>query len=165
MHDSSFNEMRRALVRYLGDRFEEHLWVLDIGSRCVRGQPTYREIMPPAWLYMGSDIVPGPNVDMVQPAPYRIQILSAQYDLVISGQCLEHVEHPWLWMAEAARMLRPGGWCIVTAPWRWPVYRYPVDCWRILPDGLWALFESAGLAPVKTYIRRHDCWGIARKPV
>ena len=37
-------------------------------------------------------------------------------DLVIANQVLEHLKNVWLPMAEMARVLRPGGWLIVSVP-------------------------------------------------
>jgi len=88
MHRTSFDEMGRLLKKHLGDRFHEPLEVLDVGSRQVEDGfgKTYRDLMPRAWRYVGCDVVPGPNVDLVCLGPYRIRQASECYDLVISGQ-------------------------------------------------------------------------------
>ena len=96
--------------------------------------------------------------------PYRIESEAWAYDLVISGQCLEHVENPFRLVAEMARVLKPGGLMLLTAPWQHPIHRYPLDCWRILPDGMRALLADAGLKPLDTYTIENDCWGIGKKP-
>jgi 2-polyprenyl-3-methyl-5-hydroxy-6-metoxy-1,4-benzoquinol methylase len=61
--------------------------------------------------------------------------------VVISGQCLEHVRNPFRLVAEMARMLKPAGWIFLTAPTSWELHRCPLDYWRILPDGMDALFQ------------------------
>ena len=140
--------------------------ILDVESRRVEavgfGKP-YRDLMPPAWRYTGCDVEPGSNVDLVCLEPYRMQEEGDAYDLVLSGQCLEHVELPHRLVCEMARMCRPGGWLIVTAPWQWHYHPHPIDCWRILPDGMRALIRSSGLEPLEAYTRDNDCWGIGRK--
>ena len=165
MHRTSFDEMRRLLQKHLGDRFDEPLEVLDVGSRQVEDGfgKTYRDLMPPAWRYEGCDLVPGANVDLVSLCAYRIREAAECYDLVISGQCLEHVELPHLLVCEMARMCRPGGRVIVTAPWQWHYHPHPLDCWRILPHGMAALFRLAVLDVVETYLKATECWGISRK--
>ena len=165
MHETSFVEMGRVLERHLGGRFGEPLAVLDVGAMIARGgqQRSYRDVMPAAWRYTGCDLAAGPNVDLVQIGEYRIQEQGGQYDVVISGQCLEHVRRPWLLAREMGRMLKPGGWAFWTAPWRWRVHRFPLDCWRVLPDGMAVLLEEAGLDPVSTGIVARDCWGVGRK--
>ena len=163
---SSYLEMGRALKRHLDWRSAEPLAVLDVGAMTSHGglQRTYRAIMPAAWRYTGCDLAPGPNVDLVQVSEYRIRQEAELYDVVITGQCLEHVRRPWMLAAEMARMLKPGGFAFWTAPWSWGYHPYPVDCWRILPDGMTALMESVGLDCHQAYRIARDCWGIGRKP-
>ena len=98
MHQSSYDEMRDVLKRHLGGRELDALTVLDVGSRSVEDAfgKIYRDHMPPAWTYRGADVEPGKNVDIVAKGPYRIQDRGETFDVVISGQCLEHVELPHL---------------------------------------------------------------------
>ena len=166
MHASSWTEMKLVLDKHLGHRHGLALKVLDVGSMSVNANypHTYREHMDPAWTYVGCDIAAGKNVDLVQFSPYRIQDAPGEYDVGISGQCLEHVEYPWLLAQEMARMLRRRGLLILTAPWQYKVHRYPLDCWRLLPDGMAALLRYAGLRVIETYIRETDCWGVGVMP-
>lgn len=76
---------------------------------------------------------------------YMFPIPNNQYDVVISGQVIEHVSKIWLWMQEVARVVKPGGLVITINPVSWPYHDYPIDCWRIYPDGMRALYEHAGL--------------------
>ena len=165
MHPSSWKEMGRLLARHAGKLREQRLHVLDVGSMSVNADfpRTYREHMPPAWTYRGCDLLDGANVDFVMPGPYHIQDAPDFYDIVISGQCLEHVQLVWELMREMARVLRPAGLLIVTAPWSFHIHPYPVDCWRILPDGWSALAEWAALEVIDTHISRRDSWLVARK--
>jgi SAM-dependent methyltransferase len=156
-------EMKRLLGEHLDPNAK--LSILDVGSMDYGAAGyTYRTLMAPAWTYVGCDVKPGPNVDMVQVSEDTIQGPGAAYDVVISGQCLEHVKRPWRLVPEMARMLRPGGLLIVTAPWQWKVHRYPLDCWRILPDGMRVLLEDGGLTCAAAYIKASDCWGVGAKP-
>lgn len=77
--------------------------------------------------------------------PYRFPVDDAAYDVVLSGQVIEHVPKIWRWMPEVARVTRPGGTIITVAPISWPYHEDPHDCWRIYPDGLRARYEDAGL--------------------
>lgn len=79
--------------------------------------------------------------------PYDYPICNAEYDTVLAANVIEHVREPWTWMRELARVLRPGGHVIIVTPATWPFHRDPVDCWRVWPDGLKALFSWAGLTP------------------
>lgn len=163
MHAGSYHEMKHVLYRYLDPA--RPLRVLDVGAACVNVSfpHTYREHMAGPWEYVGADVQAGPNVDLVMRSAYRIQKDGGRFDAVISGQCLEHVERPWALVREMARMLKVGGCMILTAPWRWEMHRWPIDCWRILPDGMRVLLRDAGLDVLETYTVADDCWGIGRK--
>ena len=77
--------------------------------------------------------------------PYEFPIADNTYDVVISGQVIEHVPKIWVWMQEIVRITKPGGFVITIAPCSWPYHEAPHDCWRIYPDGMRALVEDAGL--------------------
>ncbi len=166
MHPSSMSEMSRLIQTHLMKHWETRLRVLDVGSKMVNinYRHSYRELLSQAWGYTGCDVSAGDNVDLIQDNPDVLPIPEASFDVVISGQCLEHVEHPWLLVKEMARALKGGGLLLITAPWRWNIHRYPLDCWRILPDGMTALMRDAGLEVYASYTVQDDCWGIARKP-
>jgi len=164
VHKSSYEEMRIVLDTYFGDRRETPMRVLDVGSRAVGTQKgTYREHMAPCWQYLGCDTEPGRNVNVVQPDPYLLPFNEATFDVILSGQCLEHVPNPFRLVNAMARVLRPAGLMILTAPWQWRIHRYPIDCWRILPDGMKVLLEDAGLVALRTWTRENDCWGVGKK--
>ena len=76
---------------------------------------------------------------------YHFPVPDDQYDIVVSGQVIEHVKKVWVWVHELARVTKPGGRVITIAPLNWPYHEAPVDCWRIYPDGFRALYEDAGL--------------------
>ncbi|MDD4478561.1 MAG: class I SAM-dependent methyltransferase [Mesotoga sp.] len=125
--------------------------VLDVGSMDVNGsyKPLFQDHD-----YQGLDIAPGPNVDIVAPDPYDWPIEDNSFDVVISGQCLEHVEYPWRTVEEIARVLKPGGMCCIIAPSNGPEHRYPIDCYRYMPDGMKAMAKDAGLKVVSSSL--HD---------
>jgi len=43
---------------------------------------------------------------------------------------------------ECARVLKPGGIGIFSAPWKYMDHPDPIDCWRISPDGMRGLVEG-----------------------
>jgi SAM-dependent methyltransferase len=79
---------------------------------------------------------------------YELPIADSSYDLVLSGQVMEHVRRIWRWMPELARVCRPGGHVITIAPVSWPYHEVPFDCWRAYPEGMRALSDEAGLEVV-----------------
>jgi SAM-dependent methyltransferase len=140
--------------------------ILDVGSQDVNG--SYRSLLLPEVRYTGLDMAAGKGVDIVTKDPYNWPVLDDTYSTVISGQCLEHVEAPWLWIKEVHRVLKPGGYAIIIAPYACGIHRYPVDCWRILPDGMSFLLKWAGFKDVEfgngPIIKDlGDCFGVGRK--
>ena len=136
MHRDSYLEMQRILYQRAGVAN-----LLDVGSFNVNG--SYRPIAASmAWQYTGVDILPGNNVDVVSDDPYRFPFDDGQFDIVISGSVMEHVEAIWLWIPELARLIRPGGMLAIITHTHWKYHAHPVDCWRIMPDGMRFLFDE-----------------------
>jgi SAM-dependent methyltransferase len=123
----------------------EKLKVLDVGSYDVNG--SYKTFFQESHFdYIGLDMVPGPNVDLVPDSPYRWRMLSDDgFDVVISGQALEHIEFFWLVVAEMVRVTKPSGLLCIIAPRGFDEHRYPVDCYRFLADGMVALARYTNL--------------------
>jgi ubiquinone/menaquinone biosynthesis C-methylase UbiE len=76
---------------------------------------------------------------------YEFPIQENLYDVVLSGQVIEHVRKPWLWMREIARVCKVGGTVITINPVSWPYHEAPIDCWRVYPDGMSAICDEAAL--------------------
>lgn len=139
MHAEALAAMTELLKRYDGSDVAD---VLDVGSYDVNG--TYRPLVQShGWHYTGLDVSAGPNVDLVSPDPYRFPLADDTYDIVMTGSTIEHVEAIWLWVPELVRVLRPGGMLAIVTHWQFPLHRYPIDCWRIMPDGMKYLFDQA----------------------
>jgi len=155
MHDSSMSEMRNFMLHYLDSKPD--LSVIDIGSCNVSGPNfehyTYKSLFSKlGWKYTGVDLVEGLNVDLVIKDEHNwVEIQSGSYDVVVSGQAIEHVRYVWAWIKEVNRVLKPGGLCCIICPSAGWVHRYPLDCWRIHPDGMRALADWAGLKVLEVY--------------
>jgi SAM-dependent methyltransferase len=78
-------------------------------------------------------------------SPYEFPIEDGAYDIVLSANVIEHVRCVWRWMPELARVCRAGGLVITIGPVSWPYHEAPIDCWRIYPEGMRALYEEASL--------------------
>lgn len=76
---------------------------------------------------------------------YVFPIPDNTYDLILSGQVIEHVRKPWVWIKEVARVCKAGGTVITINPVSWPYHEAPIDCWRAFPEGMKALYEDASL--------------------
>jgi SAM-dependent methyltransferase len=151
VHQSSLDKMLAFRERYLTTVEGENLLIMDLGSQDVNG--SYKPLFDrPPWRYIGIDMAPGKNVDVVLRNPYWwSEIKSNSVDVLISGQALEHIEYFWITMLEVARVLKPGGICCIIAPSGGVEHRYPVDCWRFYPDGFSALAKFSGLEALNIY--------------
>jgi len=162
MHVESLEMMSRMLNKYN----IANINILDVGSMNVKNKGCYKSIMPAGINYIGDDILPGINVDVII-NPDKISYPDNYFGAVISGQCFEHCENPFILIKECARVLKPGGYFIGVAPYEWPEHHKP-DYWRILADGWKSLFKSCELKTIETVyvsieLRHTDSWGIAQK--
>jgi ubiquinone/menaquinone biosynthesis C-methylase UbiE len=109
----------------------------------------------------------GKNVDIVSTDPYRFPFDRALFDIVISGSTMEHVQAIWLWVPELVRMLKPRGLLAIITHTQFVYHPHPVDCWRIMPDGMRYLFDLTGQLEnyeIEMY-SKNDISGVARKRV
>jgi SAM-dependent methyltransferase len=177
MHQSSFDKMTAFRSKYLEGQRAEPLVIYDLGSQDING--SYRPLFAlPPWKYVGIDLAPGNNVDVVLSDPYDWREISLESaDVIIAGQTFEHTEFFWETARQIARTLKPNGLCCIVVPSSGPEHRFPVDCWRMYPDGLLALARYAGLEPLEATTqwedlpeydnesnKWHDSVLIARKP-
>jgi SAM-dependent methyltransferase len=128
------------------------------GLECVRGQARILEIGPDAFpstyqAMVGDSSSEWHTLDLYESgrltyrglSEYSFPIPDDRYDIVLSGQVVEHVRKPWLWMKELARVCRVGGKVITINPVSWPYHEAPIDCWRAYPEGMKAVYDDAGL--------------------
>lgn len=138
---------------------DAHLRVADVGSYDVNG--TFRNIFEHC-SYTGLDIAEGPGVDKI----ITIEDFGAeQYDVVISGSTLEHVEDMQQWMDNCVSITKPGGLLCIIAPHGMSGFEehfHPLDCWRIWPHGMRWLARK--LEVIKCWRDIRDTVLIARKP-
>jgi SAM-dependent methyltransferase len=129
--------------KYAKTIFQPQTQVLEIGP----AQPSKYKAM------VGDDSITWHTIDMFDlpgltfksTDEYHFPIPADTYDIVVSGQVLEHVRKPWVWIKEVARVCRPGGAVITISPISWPYHAAPFDCWRAYPEGMRALYDEAGL--------------------
>lgn len=158
MHPTAYADAQEFVAKYLDGRGS--LSVADVGSYDVNGtlKPLFAR---DGWTYTGLDIAAGPNVDQVLPSAYDWPAqLQGRFDVVVSTQVVEHVPHPWRWIRSVAGLAKPGGMIYISTPNTIEYHPYPVDCWRIWPDGMRALFEEAGIEVVDCYAKGRDTTGI-----
>lgn len=156
MHPSSMQLMQAFVQKYVPVSRRAGLRVADVGSYDVNG--TYRELFS-GCNYVGMDISSGPNVDKVVD---EYDFGEEQFDVVVSGQTMEHVFDLHRWRTALLKILRPGGLLCVIAPHTWGHHRCPVDCWRVFPDGMRWLFQELNI--LECSMNESDTFFIGTKP-
>ncbi len=140
MHLNSQLLFRKYASRCFGDG----LRVLEIGPD---GFPsTYQRLIGnPTLDWQTLDLTGDPRLTHHAVDEYTFPLASDQFDVVVSGQVIEHVRKAWVWLKEVARVCKPGGYVITVNPVTWGYHEAPIDCWRIYPEGMRALYDEAGL--------------------
>lgn len=141
--------MHEGIRQYANKAIADHAGVagkvLEVGAYNVNGtirdQFANRERFPE---YIGVDMRPGPGVDRVMDAN-KLEFKNGSFDVLLCCDMIEHDARFWESAREFHRVLKPGGYAIVTAAsLTMPPHEYPYDYWRFTTDGIRALGESAG---------------------
>ncbi len=134
----------RAVISYLSEYINGN--TLDFGA----GSAKYKSIIiPHTKSYTSFDMIPGEHIDIVGDA-LKPPFQDASFDTVVSTQMLEHVEKPWVVVHEMGRILKPGGICIVTAPFLVPYHADPHDFFRYTTQGMESLFKNEGFSIIES---------------
>jgi len=89
------------------------------------------------------------TVDYVVLPGESIPLADASVDTLLSTQVLEHVPEPGRYLAEAARVLKPGGHLILTCPGSYMLHEEPHDYFRYTEYGLRFLAARHGFEVVR----------------
>lgn len=82
------------------------------------------------------------SVDVIASA-YEIPLPDSHAHTVLMTAVLEHLAQPARALAEARRLLTPGGHLVLTSPLFWPLHQQPLDFFRYTPHGFRYLLEEA----------------------
>jgi SAM-dependent methyltransferase len=116
------------------------LEIVDVGC----GNRPYESLLRPITArYVGVDWTERPNIDVVAPAE-DLPFEDGSFDLLLSTQVLEHVDDPARVVAEAGRVLRPGGIALVSTHGVVNYHPNPNDYWRWTHAGLARLLQEHG---------------------
>jgi SAM-dependent methyltransferase len=115
--------------------------VLDVGC----GNKPYADLFEDCAYFGVNYSTADANPDIVANAMF-LPIASQAVDLVFCSQVIEHVQRPWRLVEECFRVLRPGGWLVLSAPFYWPLHEEPHDYFRFTRYGLESLVLSAGFS-------------------
>ena len=120
--------------------------LLDFGC----GDMKYRKLFTPrVHRYLGIDLPGSPHADFELEADGSVPLPDQHADAVLSTQVLEHVDQPADYLAEARRLLRPGGQLILSTHGIWQYHPHPRDLWRWTAEGLTQTLETAGMTDIR----------------
>jgi len=129
---------RREIFRkWLAQMEGRNLDVLDIGGRVQPYRPLLQDRLHH---YLAVDVRATPLVDVVGRGE-QIPLASEQFDLVICTQVLQYVFEPAAAIAEIYRVLKPGGWLLLSVP-AIGVRDSDGEFWRFLPASLRQFLRS-----------------------
>jgi SAM-dependent methyltransferase len=153
--------MKKFYDTYLQNHVEkisQPVTVLDIGAMNVNG--SYREIFSHStFKYLGLDLQAGDGVDIISDSPYHYPLPENYADIVLSGQMLEHCEFFWQAFTEMLRVAKPGAFVVLIVPSKGHIHRYPVDCYRFLPDAMPALARHGRCHLLSSWHDEDSEWG------
>ncbi len=100
--------------------------------------------------HIGCDIIQssGNKVDIICEAT-NIPLENDSFDSVFSTQTIEHIGDYQLMVNEAYRLLKNGGYFIVSGPMYWPLHEEPYDFFRFTKHGFAHSLEKAGFTVVE----------------
>lgn len=110
-----------------------------IATRCTM----HRDFVPHAGEFLGTDIEPGADVDIVADV-HRLSeaVGSAAFDIIISCSTLEHLKYPHLAAHELLKVLRVGGLLFIQTHQTFPLHAFPYDYFRFSREALAGLFGT-----------------------
>lgn len=148
---SAWRDLKLELATAYGD-------VLDVGA----GAQPYRPLLPSSARYRAIDVaVAGeafgydlPDTDYFEGDRWPVE--DASINVVLATETLEHVPEPSVFLAEARRVLRPGGRIVLTVPFAARWHYIPHDYWRYTPSSLRNLLEGAQFGDVVVHARGNE---------
>ncbi|OHA42089.1 MAG: hypothetical protein A3H68_03230 [Candidatus Taylorbacteria bacterium RIFCSPLOWO2_02_FULL_46_40] len=113
------------------------------------GTGPYRELTTPFSNFFGVDFFPYSPVDIVADLRKPLPIADNSCDIILCSEVLEHLPNPGLFVKEMGRIIRPGGYGLVSVPFLHVVHYAPYDFYRYTNFGLEYLFKEAGFSSIE----------------
>lgn len=133
-------DLKSSIEKYAKGR------LIDIGC----GNKPYKDLMKNVTDYVGCDIVQS-NLECVDVLceANNIPLPSESFDTAFSTQTIEHVaDHKGL-VRESFRLLKKGGYFIVSGPMYWPLHEEPYDFFRFTKHGFKYILEESGYTDIE----------------
>ena len=161
IYSSGYYELN-GIKKYLVDFFNNNKCsgtILDIGAQYKPYYPIYERYFENIII---QDYVDVSGVDICCDAK-SIPLDSNSIDLCLLTQVLEHTKDFQDVINECYRVLKPGGFILITVPSMFPIHGYPHDCWRFMPDGLehsLSKFSEVEITPLMSFFQ---CWLVSNQ--
>lgn len=111
--------------------------LLDIAPQIHEGAEPF---FPPAMSIDTLDIDPGSGCTFIGDVCTHNNFLADHsYDYIVCTEVLEHVLQPFDAVSEMRRILKPGGYLFLSAPFNLRIHGPLPDCWRFTEHGYRAL--------------------------
>lgn len=95
------------------------------------------------------DIVSDYNPDIVGDiTKYNSHILDSSFDIITCLEVLEHTVNPFNAIEELRRILKHGGYLMVSAPLNWRIHGPIPDCWRFTEFGWKVLLKDFDIVAI-----------------
>jgi len=130
--------LRAALLATRGTYVAQDARLLDVGAGVMPYFPLFADLVSE---YVGNDVAPGPGLTSISPIE-ELDLPDASFDVVLCTQVLEHVRRPQRALEEITRVLKPGGYVLLSTHGVYPHHPDPVDYWRWTQQGFEAMFED-----------------------
>jgi SAM-dependent methyltransferase len=141
MHPDSMRLMRQVRDKHLPAI--PTMRICDDGGLHNQPSKSYRLLFGPLVYYVVCDIVDHPSVDVVKPDPFTLPFEDSFFDLVVSGQMLEHCQNPFRAVAEMKRVLKIGGHIAIIVPSAGRRHDAQ-DGWRFMDDAFKFISAEVG---------------------
>lgn len=119
--------------------------VLDYGC----AEKPYRHLFGADVEFLGADLPGNPHADIEIAPDGTLPLDDDSVDAILSTQVLEHVLDPHAYLAEAYRVLRPGGRLLLSTHGIMVFHPDPVDLWRWTCQGLRRVVTEPGFEVVR----------------
>lgn len=128
---------RKNMHPFLG-KYATNEMVTDIGSGRVSREDAYNKYFPNR---LTVDIDPENKPDIVADI-HALPFENDSQNVVVCMEVIEHCHSPQEAVNEIHRVLKPGGLCILTTRFMFPIHNYPHDYWRFTEMQMAKLFQK-----------------------
>jgi len=135
--------LRKAVVNYVKWVIQRYPLESPVLDTCAGWEPNLYEPLFPGYEYIKQDMqdYQPPCIDVICDVCAMKSIPNATIGVVLNMESLEHIAYPQKAIDEIYRVLKPGGFLILTTVMHFKIHRTPSDYWRFAPDGLELLLK------------------------